>query len=134
MFPISRNASSGWLYGPWNCARCSAVNGDVCAGNTTGAAISNTTTYRRIRMEGLQELARIVTAFLGVGSWDLGLRVQPGGRVRLGNMDFVEDFLLGEHTLRRLGAAEHAVDDVFGRYESVLLEPEHDVRFARERA
>ena len=30
--------------------------------------------------------------------------------------------------------AEHAVDDVFGRYESVLLEPEHDVRFARERA
>ena len=45
-----------------------------------------------------------------------------------------EDFLLGQHALRRLGAAEHAIDDVFGRYESMLLEPEHDVRLARERA
>src|SRR6266542_3786457 len=37
---------------------------------------------------------------LGVGDWKLEvLRVQPGGRVGLRHVDFVEDFLLGEHAL-----------------------------------
>ena len=109
--------------------------------------------YRRTRMESLLDGGRIRSInsqlpnpptpkglgfarspwrVLEVGDWKLEfLRVQPRRRVGLRDVDFVEDFLLGEHALRGLRAPEHAVDDFFVGREPVLLEPEDHVRLAR---
>src|SRR6266850_476599 len=61
------------------------------------------------------------------------LRVETRGGVGLSDVDFVEDFLLGQDARRRLRAAEDAIDDVLVGREPVLLEPEDDVGLARQR-
>src|SRR5258705_5823384 len=57
MLPTRRNASSGWLYGPWNWARCSAVSEEDWPDRVTTPATSNTAAYRHVRIRTSNRLA-----------------------------------------------------------------------------
>src|SRR5258705_237714 len=57
MLPTRRNASSGWLYGPWNWARCSGLSEEDWPDRVTTPATSNTAAYRHVRIRTSNGLA-----------------------------------------------------------------------------
>src|SRR2546423_5196644 len=57
MLPTRRNASSGWLYGPWNWARCSVLSGEDWADRVTAAVTSTIAAYRHVRIRTSNGLA-----------------------------------------------------------------------------